>query len=423
MSVHKNRTNFSVVQSSQPSSTGNVSSSMRLRLTFRKSQLECAIARIRAGNESFIRLTEQAVALNAITSTKSAIAPDFQKSRQAARKIFTTLDTGLQCRCKPNHVLCLGLRSGKTGLPLLNGAGEDFRVVLAIRSNVGPTTETEYVADVEMHIACSPTNAGTPNSPGALGTRRGTPDQITTCACLGFLASNDMVTSSASIVPPIASPGKPRHVVVPVQTLLPVSVGQRGRLRARGRRQIALMASWNLLRLYSTPWLQDQLYWSGVGLIQSHDGGMIDLPFISKELVPNTAVCRQPPSADPISLACIRNEWVYALGIFLIELCLGRSISQLREPDDEIPGGKLPFLTEFRTASRLIEAVEDQAGVRYGAAVRRCIRCDFDERVFSLDDESFCKAVYKGVVACLEDDIRQIDGDRDNVLGSGPLCF
>lgn len=158
-------------------------------------------------------------------------------------------------------------------------------------------------------------------------------------------------------------------------------------------------------------------------MIKSHDGGMIDLPLISKELVPNATVSGQPPAADPISLACIRNEWVYALGIFLIELCLGKSISQLREPDDEIPGGKLPFLTEFRTASRLIDAVEDQSGVRYGAAVRRCIRCDFDEKVFSLDDESFCKAVYKGVVACLEDDIRQIDGDRDNVSGSGPLCF
>jgi hypothetical protein len=183
------------------------------------------------------------------------------------------------------------------------------------------------------------------------------------------------------------------------------------------------MASWNLLRLYSTPWLQDQIYWNGIGLIQGNDGGMIDMPFISKELVPSIGVSGQPLSADPVSLACIRNEWVYALGVFLIELCLGKSISQLQEPNDEIPGGMLPFLTEFRTASRLIEAVEDQAGLRYGAAVRRCIRCDFDERVYSLDDEGFCKAVYKGVVACLEDDIRQIDGGGDGVLGTGSLCF
>lgn len=83
----------------------------------------------------------------------------------------------------------------------------------------------------------------------------------------------------------------------------------------------------------------------------------------------------------------------------------------------------LPFLTEFRTASRLIEVVEDQAGVRYGAAVRRCIRCDFDERVYDLDDEGFCQAFYKGVVACLEDDVRQIDGDDSDVQGGGSMCF
>jgi hypothetical protein len=415
----KYHANVSVIQSRQPSSIGDVSTNTRLRLTFRKSHLESAIARIRAGNESFVRLTDQAVALTAIASERRATVPDFRKSRQAARKIFNTLDSGLQCRCKPDHVLCLGLRSGKMDVPPLDNTQvhEHYRIVLAVRSNVGLAAATEYVADVEMHIGCTGSDACKLQSSSVV------PNQTMTCACLGFLASNDMVTSSASIVPPVTSPSGARLTVVPVQTLLPVSVGQKGRLRARGRRQIALMASWNLLRLYSTPWLQDRIYWNGIGLIQGHDGGMIDMPFISKELVPSIGVPGHPLSADPVSLACIRNEWVYALGVFLIELCLGKSISQLKEPDDEIPGGMLPFLTEFRTASRLIEVVEDQAGLRYGAAVRRCIRCDFDERVYSLDDEGFCKAVYKGVVACLEDDIRQIDGDGEGVLGSGSLCF
>jgi hypothetical protein len=393
-----------------------------MRLTFRKSHLESAIARIRAGNESFVRLTDQAVALTTITSKKRATAPDFQKSRQAARKIFMTLDSGLQCRCKPDHVLCLGLRSGRIDAPSLDNthAHEHYRIVLAVRSNAGFAAETKYLTDIEMQIACTGSDACTIQSSSI---PRPIPDQIATCACLGFLASNNMVTSSASIMPPVAGPSIPRHTIVPVQTLLLVSVGQKGRLRARGRRQIALMASWNLLRLYSTPWLQDHVYWNGIGLIQGQDGGLIDLPFISKELVPNIGLSRQPLSTDPVSLAFIRNEWVYALGVFLIELCLGESMSQLKRPDDEIPGGMLPFLTEFRTASRLIEVVEDQAGLRYGAAVRRCIRCDFDERVYSLDDEGFCKAVYKGVVACLEDDIQQIDGDREGVLGTGSLCF
>lgn len=374
-----------------------------------------------------MRLTDQATAFNAIASTKKFQVPDFRKSRQEARLIFMTLDAGLQCQCKPNHVLCLGLRSAKKEVRIVDGThgSEHFRVALALRSSAGLVAETEYVADIEMQVTSTDINAGTQISSSTQGPpiRLATPDQITTCACLGFLASNNMVTNSASIIPPVAGLNRSRHIVVPVQTLLPVSAGQKGRLRARGRRRIALIASYNLLELYSTPWLQDLIYWKKIGLLRGDDGSVIDLPFISKDIVPSAGTSGQPLHTDPVSLACIRNEWVYALGVFLVELCLGKSISQLQEPGDEIPGGVLPFLTEFRTASRLIEVVEDQAGVRYGAAVRRCIRCDFDERVYDLDDERFCQAFYKGVVACLEDDVRQIDGDDSDVKGGRSMCF
>lgn len=385
----------------------------------RKSHLESAVARIRSGNESFVRLTDQAIAYTAIASTKKAQVPNFRRSRQEARLIFMTLDAGLQCQCKPDHVLCLGLRSTK------DGVREHFRVALAVRSSTGLLAETEHIADIEMQVTRNHTNPGTQISSSMQipPVRHAAPDQVAACACLSFLASNNMVMDSASIIPPVAGLNRPRHIVVPVQTLLPVSAGQKGRLRARGRRRLALIASYNLLELYSTPWLQDHIYWKKIGLLRGDDGSVIDLPFISKDIVPSVGSSGQPLHTDPVSLACIRNEWVYALGVFLIELSLGKSISQLQEPGDEIPGGILPFLTEFRTASRLIEVVEDQAGVRYGAAVRRCIRCDFDERVYDLDDEGFCRAFYKGVVACLEDDVRQIDGDDSDVQGGRSMCF
>lgn len=419
------------IDSNQSSPAGttdeDIGTSMRLRLALRKSHLECAVARIRTGNESFVRLTDQAVAFTVIAATKKAQVPDFRRSRQEAKLIFMTLDAGLQCQCKPDHIVCLGLRSSRKDVRVVNGtcAREHFRVALAVRAGTGLVAETEYIADIEMHVTRTDTNTGTQIGSGMQNppVRHAIPDQVMTCTCLGFLASNNMVTSSASIVPPIAGPNKSRHIIAPVQTLLPVNAGQKGRLRARGRRKIALIASWNLLELYSTPWLQDHIYWEKIGLIRRDDGSVIDLPFISKDIVPRVGPPGQPLRADPVSLALIRNEWVYALGIFLIELCLGKSMSQLQEPGDEIPGGMLPFLTEFRTASRLIEVVEDQAGVRYGAAVRRCIRCDFDERVYDLDDEGFCQAFYKGVVACLEDDVRQIDGDDSDVQGGRSMCF
>jgi hypothetical protein len=400
---------------------------MRVKLALRKPRLDNAVARIRNGNESFVKLTDQVVALAVVSSTKKARVPNFQRSRQEARLIFATLDAGLQCHCKPDHVVCLGLLSARNNVQVKDStpAFEHFRVALAVRSSTGPVSEIEYIADIEMQIPSAGSTAESQPNSGTQGPpiTRTTPVQITTCNCLGFLASNDMVTSSASIVPSVAGPRSSRHIIVPVQTLLPVAAGQKGRLRARGRRKIALMASWNLLQLYSTPWLQDHIYWNMIGLIRSDDGSVIDLPFISKDLVPRVGTSRQTLSSDPVSLACIRNEWVYALGVFLIELCLGESISQLREPGDEIPGGMMPFLTEFRTATRLIEVVEDRAGIRYGAAVRRCIRCDFDQRVYDLDDDGFCQAFYKGVVTCLEDDVKQIDGDDIDIQGGKSMCF
>jgi hypothetical protein len=152
---------------------------------------------------------------------------------------------------------------------------EHFRVALAVRSSTELLAETEYIADIEMQVTSTEVNTGTQISSNMQGPaiRHATPDQVTVCACLGFLASNDMVTNSASIIPPVAGLNRSRHIVVPVQTLLPVSAGQKGRLRARGRRRIALIASYNLLELYSTPWLQDHIYWKKIVLLRADGQG------------------------------------------------------------------------------------------------------------------------------------------------------
>ena len=144
-------------------------------------------------------------------------------------------------------------------------------------------------------------------------------------------------------------------------------------------------------------------------------------PLISKRLLVQTSstASRRAHFSDPISLLRVRNECIFALGIFLIELCLGRPITELKEPQDEIPGGMLQFLVEFRTATRLVNVVYDEAGKRYGDVVRRCIYCDFDQREYDLDNNEFCQAVYEGVVAPLEEDVKLIDGPES--LKSSPF--
>jgi hypothetical protein len=76
----------------------------------------------------------------------------------------------------------------------------------------------------------------------------------------------------------------------------------------------------------------------------------------------------------------IRNTTLFALGIVLLELCLGQTLESMTE-----------------------------AGNRYGDVARRCIYCEFDSRDTNLNNERFREAVYQGVVAPLEDIFNDFD--------------
>lgn len=388
----------------------------RFKLGFSRGKIDDAMKRIDTGNRTFQCLTDQAISLTAMLAHDPSTLPDFRQMRAAASRSFSIMESGLQCQCKSNHVLCLGLERSERGSKSSGHSEthERHRIVLASQFRSGKSARLEYVADVEISVP-----AGQTNGKVKLGPQHWT----SKCSCLAFLANSGVVTDSASILPVSSLPLALRHDVVSVQTLLPSFARQKGKLRARGRRHTALMASWSLLRLYSTPWLQTDLFQREISFIRGDDGTLVDLLFISKQLEPAINLAAGPRCADPASLICIRNAWVYALGIFLIELCLGQTVTQLREPQDEIAGGQLPFLTEYQTAVRLIDEVEDQAGLRYSTAIRRCVRCDFDERVYDLDNARFCKAFYKGVVALLEEDIRQLDGSEGDRHRGQYVCF
>ncbi|KAF3050882.1 hypothetical protein E8E11_010741 [Didymella keratinophila] len=102
----------------------------------------------------------------------------------------------------------------------------------------------------------------------------------------------------------------------------------------------------------------------------------------------------------------IRNQPLFALGVALIELWYGESLSELHEDEDgplDPPDLQKSLLTRFNTADRLADELADDAGTKYSDAVRRCIRCDFSLRVNSLEDVQFQKAVFQGVVAKLKE--------------------
>ena len=88
----------------------------------------------------------------------------------------------------------------------------------------------------------------------------------------------------------------------------------------------------------------------------------------------------------------IRSEVLFALGLTLIELRFGQTLSELQTPEDV---NSVEAFTNYRTATRLLDYVYNESGSRYEDVVRRCLQCSFDLRDASLDNEEFQQGCFQ----------------------------
>ena len=182
-----------------------------------------------------------------------------------------------------------------------------------------------------------------------------------------------------------------------------------GTLSVADSRRIGLALALGVLRVCETPWLEKQWGRDDIVLFEEDGKVLADHPFVSADL----RTASHPQIATHTSRQCfaptalVGNETIFALGIVLIELCLEKRLEDLSAPADFNADGTKHVASDFFTATRVLDQVYDKAGTRYGDAVRRCIRCEFDQRKTTLDDAAFCRAVHDNVVAVLEEDVRQ----------------
>lgn len=176
-------------------------------------------------------------------------------------------------------------------------------------------------------------------------------------------------------------------------------------LNYRDRLRLAVVISSSVLQLYKTPWLSDTLTDNDIIFIRRNNMPLYDHVFVAKSLPERGS---SPPTAEnarPIPI--IRNPTLLALGILLIELILAETFDILRSPEDALaPDGMANILTDYMTATRLVDRVYQSAGANYGSAVRRCVHCEFNHQNPSLDDDGFRQDVYDGVIALLEEDLK-----------------
>ena len=186
------------------------------------------------------------------------------------------------------------------------------------------------------------------------------------------------------------------------------------------RLYLAVCLASSLLQLYSTPWIERR--WSSQDItflrqLSADNAPIIHEPFVSKPMSSQDGSCGRTSTTEqkkPCPLF-IRNPSVFDLGIVLIELCFCKPLHYFQEADDLKLDGSPNKYTALSIAERLLPKVYREAGMRYGDAVRRCIRCDFDQVNESLEDEGFRQAVYNLVVVPLEENLRDFCGEK--ILG------
>lgn len=179
---------------------------------------------------------------------------------------------------------------------------------------------------------------------------------------------------------------------------------------ARGERLgLALTVASSVLQLYGTPWLHQ--YWSKSDIL-------VDMT-CSKEIFERAFISEQfpPPTTSDVPGYKLsypfRNLNLFYLGVMLIEITLGRTLESMRTEDDPLnENGEPDMLTHLSIARRVLEmgTVTTEAGFRYGEVVYRCIWTEFGVLNTSLDNADFRRAVYDGVIAPLEEDLKNFYG-------------
>jgi hypothetical protein len=172
-------------------------------------------------------------------------------------------------------------------------------------------------------------------------------------------------------------------------------------LLGRDKYELAVILATSILQFHGTSWFNETNWKQDVRFVRAQ-GRKSPFAYIQKRFGANVeaAVAAQRSSLN----SAIRNETIFALGITLIELSLGRTLRNFQKEEDLGPDKEPNFLTDLSIARRLVrEQVQEKEGGRYANTVNRCIHCIFDGIDPSLEDEQFRQAFYQGAVVPLKE--------------------
>ena len=429
----------------------------RLKIALLKDVHNEMLETIEESNKKLRDITHQCVYLDPLRKSRNSrpSTANLGMIRRHARSLHQTLITGKgwKCACRKYHMASLRLEPRSevfkkkgivTTLPLT------FRVLLATPQLASPSLVKAQWHDVEvkpsLHITGESIATDT-QTKTRIGVRFATePREKTTVAALAD--SGDSSTLSATAIVDMCSrlyrsPASDKFIGFLVdemeadhkhylsrtdntfaceprsQTLADrlISSGENspsGSLSRKDRLDIAVTLASSVLQLDGTSWLKP--HWNSSDIIfhvkntSDPDSAATQpyLPWRSCTSEHETAVTsgNLMPGHH-----FVRSNVLFALGLTLVELCFGKTLSKMQQPEDEIQA-KDDVAQRINCAFRLLESgwIWKEMGDTYEDVVRRCLRQPFDVRDLDLDKEEVQQQVYDTVVVPLNENL-------DNLLG------
>jgi hypothetical protein len=421
----------------------------RLKFSLKKSDYKELMDRLRRANESLDRLTNQTTYLETHQREHESV-PNFCTIKERAESFYSALRSGWNCPCQAHHTVSLRLEARMDDASSDDDDDDDdnenghkmrdpFHVLFhyndhhpttvvpanAIRPWCWEEADVRVEYEQEHHAATVAGSDQTSKSvrfakqnmkkvvKAALEPRPNLQPIKDLCAticelqkpqrdvCFSLLASEIAKQRYGVHIYPTKQkpPDTDTWSISSLRTLLDDSGFAR-----RDRLKLAVTLASSVLQLHETPWLDQSWGKDSIFFVKRPGMAVYDQPFVSQHFSQTLPIAT---TGMPTFMSrIIRNQPLYALGVALIELWYGKPISELHKDEDGPQSTGIPqvdLMTEWNSADRLVEELYSEAGGKYGDAVRRCIRCDFDRRASSLGDVHFQRDVYQGVVAQLKE--------------------
>lgn len=415
----------------------------RIKVTLSKNVHKETLSVIVKANKDLREITHQNIYLESSRQKRRAKKPlaELKLVRKHAASLHHVLISGKawKCSCRMLHMASLRLESRPDG-----AVNDDIapKVKFQILLSTGQENDTQWVASQWHEVEVIPSLDNNNEVTASVGTRASTrvvkfkPDPR--CITMADVPQEPAVYYDCESISDICSTvcsahesktpigflvdeenERHKHYIYKTNTttgpdirskslgdLLSCSVqgSPSGPLSKKDCLQIAVTLASSVLQLDGTSWLTS--HWSSTDIFfheksnqKSHLSYLY--PYLSwKRCITDlNAVPFDPLFSRSFG---IRSEVLFALGLTLIELCFGKTLADLRVPED---GDANEAASTMRMAERLCNSVYYAMGTSYGDAVRRCLYQPFDVRQMNFDNEELQEKVFEGIVTPLSDDL------------------